>query len=1058
MPMADDEHMNGPQDGRKRRRWRWRIAAGLALCALLGGSAAWFDRERIAADVITDYLAARGVQASYDIISLSPREQVIANLVVGDPAKPDFTAKRMAISLGVGWAGPEVRGVAIEGARVYARLRDGTFSLGSLDPLVFTDSDVPPSLPAIDLTIRDGRALLESDYGPVGIKLEGAGRLDDGFAGSVAAVAPGIGTEGCRAERATLFGKLVTAAGAPRLAGPLRLTELDCGGARLARADIGTIIDLSRDFSSAEGDLRIEGRGAAFAAATGDGLSGTAQISWTGERLALAHDLALVDVALPQGRLARLSAEGAWRGAPDLTRGQWEGELGGSGLQPGAELDAALGAAAEGTRGTFLAPLIAKARGGTGQALAGARFAAKAMIRHKGSDIAFVLPEAALKSRSGTPVLAISQASAGIGPDGLTGLKGNILAGGEGLPNINGRMEQQPGGGWAMRLVMAEYAQGANRLAIPRLTLRAGADGSFVFDGLLGASGDLPGGAMRDLVVPLEGRWTPARGLAFGTRCLPLRFAGLELSGLTFAQQGLTICPDGRGPMLAYDDTLTLAARTGAISLAGQMGDGPATLAASALRLRYPEPFALDGFDARIGSGPSEMRLAAASLTGSLADVPQGRFEGASARLGAVPFDLDAMAGRWRFADGVLQVDEASFLLSDRPETGEARFNPLGAQNARLTLADNRLSAEASLRHLQAGARVADVMITHDLDTAKGGARLRVPGITFDKSFQPEDLSMLAKGVIAFADGTVTGDGRIDWQGEDIASTGTFASNGLDFAAAFGPVRGLAGKVVFSDLVNLTTAPDQVVRIAAINPGIEVLDGTVRFDLREGTLLSLRDAHFPFMGGDLRMRPLVMDFSQPEARRYVFEITGLDAATFVAQMELTNLGATGTFDGTVPVVFDANGNGRIEGGVLIARAPGGNVAYIGELTYENLGAMGNYAFQALRSLDYRQMSVGLNGDLAGEIITNFDFDGVRQGEGTSRNFVTRRLAKLPIRFKVNVRSENFHELATMVRSFWDIDFLGSPVDRGLLTTENGRFVPARPPRRSVQPPESESQP
>jgi hypothetical protein len=111
------------------------------------------------------------------------------------------------------------------------------------------------------------------------------------------------------------------------------------------------------------------------------------------------------------------------------------------------------------------------------------------------------------------------------------------------------------------------------------------------------------------------------------------------------------------------------------------------------------------------------------------------------------------------------------------------------------------------------------------------------------------------------------------------------------------------------------------------------------------------------------------------------------------------------------------------------------------------------------------MSVGLNGSIAGEIITNFQFDGVQQGAGTSQNFVTRRLAKLPIRFKINVRSENFYEMAMMVRSFWDVDFLGNPVDRGLLRAEDGRFVPARPANptlplatKPVQPSESEDQP
>ena len=88
-----------------------------------------------------------------------------------------------------------------------------------------------------------------------------------------------------------------------------------------------------------------------------------------------------------------------------------------------------------------------------------------------------------------------------------------------------------------------------------------------------------------------------------------------------------------------------------------------------------------------------------------------------------------------------------------------------------------------------------------------------MPGLAFDNRLQPADLSYLATGVIALASGTVTGEGRIDWQGEDITSSGTFASDGFDFAAAFGPARGLQGKVVFTDLVNLTTAPDQTLAI-----------------------------------------------------------------------------------------------------------------------------------------------------------------------------------------------------------------------------------------------------
>jgi hypothetical protein len=1069
MRQADGEDREVPQGtiAPGKRRWRRRVMLGVASLALAGGGAVWLSRERIAEDVINGYLAERDVPATYDIVSLTPNRQVIANLVVGDPARPDLTVKRMVIETGLGWRGPSVQRVRIEGARVFASFRGGKFSLGKLDPLVFTGSAEPAALPAIEVVLTDARGLLESDYGRAGFKLEGKGQLDDGFAGTFAATAPGFGTADCRAEKATLYGKLTTTDGAPQFDGPLRLANLACGGASLTRADIGTKASLAPDFAAATSDFRIEGGGATFADLAAAGLSGTAGLDWSQDRLALEHDLALTGIAAPQARLTRLEAEGDWRGAADGTSGQWEGTLRGAGLAPASDFTASLVSIERGAAGTLIAPLVARARAGLGNALQGASFRGDATIRHRGSEASLVIPEASLASARGVRVLALSRVNAKLGAGGVSGLAGNLLAGGAGLPNINGRIAQERGGGWTARLAMADYAAGANRLAIPRLTLTSGAGGALGFEGLVKANGDLPGGGVNDLTVPLEGTWSQGTGLAVGTRCTPLRFAKLALSGLTLAGQQVTLCPEGRGAMLTYGSALRLAARTGALKLDGALGESPASLAATSAVLRYPQPFALEGLAARIGTGDSEVRLSAASLTGRLSGAIAGDFAGGAARLAAVPFDLSDISGGWSFADGALVLDGARFTLTDRPSAdySQPRFAPLSAQGATLRLEGNRVTADARLAHRESGRSVAEVAISHDLANAAGSARLVVPALVFDKGFQPEDLSYLAKGVIAFADGTVSGTGRIVWQGDKVTSSGTFGSDSLDFAAAFGPVRGLQGQVAFTDLLNLTTAPDQRVTIAAINPGVEVLAGTVQFEVKDGTLLSLEDARFPFMGGTLAMRPLVMDFSQPEARRYVFEITGLDAAKFVAQMELSNLSATGTFDGTVPIVFDKDGRGRIDGGVLAARAGGGNIAYIGELSYENLGAMGNYAFSALRSLDYRQMRVGLGGQLDGEIVTNFEFDGVRQGAGTSKNFVTRRLAKLPIRFKINVRSENFFQLSTMIRSFWDIDYLGSPVDRGLLKADKGRFVPANPARptlpgaiQPVQPAESEDQP
>ena len=129
-------------------------------------------------------------------------------------------------------------------------------------------------------------------------------------------------------------------------------------------------------------------------------------------------------------------------------------------------------------------------------------------------------------------------------------------------------------------------------------------------------------------------------------------------------------------------------------------------------------------------------------------------------------------------------------------------------------------------------------------------------------------------------------------------------------------------------------------------------------------------------------------------------------------------------------MFDQNG-GRIENGILVSRAPGGNISYVGELTYKDLSPMGNFAFQALRSLNFKHMEIGLQGRLDGEIVTKMRIDGVSQGQGAKRNFITQRFAKLPIRFNISIRGP-FHQLVTSFKSLYDPAYVRDPRELGLI--------------------------
>jgi len=192
---------------------------------------------------------------------------------------------------------------------------------------------------------------------------------------------------------------------------------------------------------------------------------------------------------------------------------------------------------------------------------------------------------------------------------------------------------------------------------------------------------------------------------------------------------------------------------------------------------------------------------------------------------------------------------------------------------------------------------------------------------------------------------------------------------------------------------------------------------------------------------------------------------GISAAGFVERMELGNLSASGTFDGQLPLLFDAQG-GRIEGGSLISQAPGGNVSYVGELSYKDLSTMGNFAFQALRSLDYKRMQIWLDGDLGGEIVAKVQFNGVSQGKGSKSNFITKQLARLPIQMNVNVRAP-FFALISSFKSFYDPSYLTPYVQEKLRAEQDkahakGPQKPAAakpaPTQPAIQPAESENKP
>lgn len=1017
-----------------RRRRRWLLPASLVavLAIALALGTAWFSRNRIATNLIESQLAGYGLPATYKIASIGADRQVLTDIVVGDPKRPDLTIKRAVIEPSFGFHTPGIGKVTLVEPRLYGSLHDGKLSFGSLDKVIFAKSEEPPSLPDIGLSLVDGRALLESDYGPVGIKAQGEGNLRWGFSGIVAANAPKIAAQGCKADGATLYGKVTTSRGEPHFSGPLRLAALRCAdGARLD--DAALTVTASSGAKLAAYDVAAKGVTGRLAYGASSIGKSTLDIrgAWREGRLNANYTLAGSDVSTPQARLAALSADGTLRGDDGFARMGLEARITGQGIAPGAALDTTLGSLAASAGDTLAGPMIAQIRRELAQEARGSTLAANLSLRRMDGRLSLAVPEANWRGGSGTTLLAVSRFSLTDSGNGAPLVAGNLSTGGN-LPRIAGRMERMGANRLALRMTMAPYHADDGVLAMPELVVVQDRGGAIGFSGRVDATGKLPGGFAQRLRLPVSGSWSPATGLAMWRECTDIAFDRLELSAVKLVHRGLKLCPANGQPILRYDSRgLKLAAGTPALALDGTLAETPLSLRSGPVGFAWPGNFTAQSVDVALGPQDNAARFHLADLDAALGQDVSGHFSGTDAKLDAVPLDVLGAAGEWDYSNGELTLSNASFQLADRQAT--PRFEQLTATGATLDLRDNAITADAVLREPKTGREVSAVAISHDLASGKGEAQLAVPGLQFDEALQPDELSYLVKGFIANAKGTITGKGDIRWNENGVtSSTGSFSSDGFDLAAAFGPVQGISGTVHFSDLLALTTAPDQQLRIASVNPGIEARDGIVTFALKDGQVLTLQEGSWPFLGGKLDLQPVTLDFSHPARRRYVIELSGVDAALFVQQMELDNISASGLFDGTLPLEFDEMGNGSIVDGQLVSRAPGGNVSYVGQLTYKDLSPIANYAFDALRSLDYSKMTIDMEGPLTGYIVSKVRFEGISQGEGASKNFVTRQISKLPLQFNINVKAK-FYDLIRNVRSLYDPAFTRDPREVGLDT-------------------------
>lgn len=1075
--LADDTETDAAIEPPRRRTLRY-VAGGSALALIVAAGALWVERKPIVNHIITDQLRSLDIPASYQLSRVGLRTQRLENLVIGDPAHPDLTAQSIEVDVVPSGFGVRVTGLRAQGVRLRGRLHDGQLHMGALDKLLNGGGGAGPmTLPDIMVQVVDARASIASDYGPIGVTLDGQGGLASGFSGLLALASPGLKMSGCRLDNLRAPLDLTTDDGTLILKGPAEATQLGYsdGSVQLMRPHLNIDVQSDPALADLHGaiSLAMPQAGGRVNGLAGDlaGLSGLLTFKGSASRINGSASLGAKSGQLGKVRsdAVKIGGNFAWRPSGSDRAASLAGSLTIDHIRPVDTV--AISALAKAGQGTPLAPLSAQIAKAVRAGAQSNRLAMTGRFTREAGHGRLSIDGARFETTSGAHVgmTKNSQFTMNL-PSRYWHLAGDLDMGGGGLPTMHLTAKTDGKGAINGRLTMADYAAGDARLSLSPIEFVRTPNGAVTLSGQARLDGPLPDGAVRGLSVPLNLRVARNGTIDLAAKCLPVRWQMLKLGVVQLDPATLRLCGLSGGKL-----------HIGPAALAGRLGTSP--LAIKARGARYDlsgADFAVDDLAVQIGAADaSPVRMTSAQLSGRIgADGLTGTLAGGTAHIGPVPLDLSEIAGKWRFAGGKLALNGA-LRVSDSQK--DARFTPLMVPDAQLHLVDGQIRATGTLEQPARKVDVAKVTIAHDLATGAGHAHFVVDHLVFGGKVQPDDLTPLTLGVVANVAGAVDGTGDIDWTSRGVTSTGDFQMKNMDFAAAFGPVSGFATNIHFDDLLAMRSAPHQHMTIKSVKAGVEVHDGEIDYALKSTQQAVIYGGRWPFSGGMLELLPATLNLDSQKPRDLTFRVIGLDAGAFINTLELKDISATGTFDGVLPMIFDLQG-GRIEGGLLVARQQGdppliltsaaqyqphcdpgkqaGTLAYVGAVSNAKLNPFSKLAFDALKNLRYRCLAIRLDGALDGEFVTQVAINGINEGTPEARkSFLARPFLGLPFIFNVRIEAP-FRGLLNSAASLADPTQLiraslgpqFAPVDESGSASKNG---PAQENGLAVQPPDSD---
>ena len=277
------------------------------------------------------------------------------------------------------------------------------------------------------------------------------------------------------------------------------------------------------------------------------------------------------------------------------------------------------------------------------------------------------------------------------------------------------------------------------------------------------------------------------------------------------------------------------------------------------------------------------------------------------------------------------------------------RFSHLDLSGA-LALKDQ--DWDGTIRAAAKGRKLGTAVIHHAMATGAGSARIAANLVFAGKGLQPADLSPLLSG-FSQTSGNAAFDGKLDWNKRGMTSRGALTLSHLDFIGPGGPVNGANGKIAFTSLAPLKSAPDQAVTLDKIGWVVPATNIAARFKI-DGNRVSLRTLTASIAGGTISLDPAIADLSNGLRIESTVHFKNVDLDALAAATNFADrIKLEVRVSGAVPFSIGPDGI-RLTNGTLSSDAAGrlsiSRSLWSSGTSVETTDAIRDFAYQAMEHL------------------------------------------------------------------------------------------------------------